>query len=168
MAPTNSPTKYGNGLILVFLQKKIINGVKVITIMSLDVKIVKIEATKYNKINIDNCEFLAFLTATEAKYLKNPTSSKTTLIKTIEIKIANISSGLTLVGAINDEKTRFESTKPKDKSKIDPINGANQKVCIWIFLILITGKNKTKQIIPIIDKIEITIAAITIGYSTPI
>ena len=23
MAPTNSPTKYGNGLILVFLQKKI-------------------------------------------------------------------------------------------------------------------------------------------------
>ena len=130
MAPTNSPTKYGNGLILVFLQKKIINGVKVITIMSLDVKIVKIEATKYNKINIDNWEFLAFLTATEAKYLKNPTSSKTTLIKTIEINIANISRGLTLVGAINDEKTRFESTKPKDKSKIVPINGANQNVCI--------------------------------------
>ena len=89
-------------------------------------------------------------------------------MKTIEINIANISRGLTLVGAINDEKTRFESTKPKDKSKIDPINGANQKVCIWIFLILITGKNKTKLIIPIIDKIEITIAAITIGYSTPI
>ena len=31
-----------------------------------------------------------------------------------------------------------------------------------------TGKNKTKLIIPIIDKIEITIAAVTIGYSTPI
>ena len=50
-AATNSPIKYGIGLTFVFLQKNIINGVKVITIMSLDVNMVKIDTIKYKIIN---------------------------------------------------------------------------------------------------------------------
>ena len=51
------------------------------------------------------CEFFAFNTAIEAKNLKNPTSSRTTLMKTIDIKIARISNGLTLVEATREENT---------------------------------------------------------------
>ena len=45
-AAANSPTKYGIGLIFVFLQKKQINGVRVKTTISLDVKTVKSAVSK--------------------------------------------------------------------------------------------------------------------------
>ena len=46
LAAENSATKYGIGLILEFLQKKQINGVKVKMTMSLDVKIVSVAVKK--------------------------------------------------------------------------------------------------------------------------
>ena len=45
-AAANSPTKYGIGFIFVFLQKKQINGVRVKTTISLDVKTVRTAVSK--------------------------------------------------------------------------------------------------------------------------
>ena len=117
---------------------------------------------KNNIINIANCEFFAFLTASVAKYLKNPTSSNTTLKKTIDINKTNISRGFTLEFSIILKNTTFASTNPKIKRIIAPRVGANQNVCISKFLIFKTGHANTHTIIPSIDNIDIIIAGITI------
>lgn len=60
------------------------------TIMSFEVKTVKKETKKYRRKNKVVWLCLAFFAATEARNLKNPTSSRTMDIKTIEKKITSI------------------------------------------------------------------------------
>ena len=49
-AAANSATKYGNGLILTFLQNKQIKGVRVRITISFEVKIVRTAVSKYREI----------------------------------------------------------------------------------------------------------------------
>ena len=69
LAAVNSAIKNGKGEILVLLQKKQINGVKVSITISLEVNTVKKDTKKYNAKNKVNWLFLALETANEARYL---------------------------------------------------------------------------------------------------
>lgn len=138
-APTNSPIKYGRGLILAFLQKKTIKGVKVMIIISLEVNIVKSDTVIYKNKKRINWEFFDFFTAIVARYLKNPTSSKTMLTNTIDMNNIRICIGLILENEVRLSIIVPISIYDIKTSSIEPSSGAIQKVWKLTFLILMTG-----------------------------
>jgi len=123
LAAINSSTKKGRGLILAFLQKKIIKGVKVKIITSLEVKTVRIEVVIYRIIKTDNCVWLAFCKALLARYLNNPASSRTIDRQLIEINKQSIFKGFIWLEAVSSLISELKSTNLRLKIKTAPNKG---------------------------------------------
>ena len=147
LAAVNSATRYGIGLILLFLQKKQINGVNVKITMSFDVKMVKIAVKAYSIMKSRYWFLFAFLAAKIAKYLNNPTSSRKIERIVIEKNKTMILSGLTVVLLTNSFPTSLIGANENAKRIIAPIRAMIQYVPNLIFPILKVGKNRIEQVI---------------------
>ena len=148
LAAVNSAIKNGKGEILVLLQKKQINGVKVNITISLEVNTVKKETKKYKAKNKVNWLFLALETANEARYLNRPTSSKKMESIVIEKNKTNIFSGL-IAALLVQEFLISPIGHNCAMTKISaPIIATIQYVSKVIFPNLILGKNRVDNVIP--------------------
>ena len=94
LAVTNSLIRYGIGEIFALLQKKIMNGVKVMMIISFEVNTVSTAMIKVRIKNSVVCFPFAFFRAYIASTLKKPTSSKIVEMNIKEKNRESISRGL--------------------------------------------------------------------------
>ena len=150
------------GLILLRLQKKQMNGVRVNMTTSLDVNTVKSDVKKYKTINKINWFPFAYLLATLAKWRNKPSSSRMIDIVVIEKKRTSIFKGLIALLLINWFPTSLIGAKENAKRMMAPIRAIIQYVSNLIFPILICGKNGIDKI----TDINVIEAIIIVGIIT--
>lgn len=142
LAATNSATKYGIGLILLSLQKKIMNGVSVNITTSLEVNIVSTAVKKYNKKNRLNWLVFATDAARFAKNLNKPTSSKKIDKKVIEKNRTSNFKGLIESFLVNPSHTSSNGNNKQIINAAAPKRATIQYVPIFNLPILKLGKNR--------------------------